>query len=390
MSRSSRSALLCLALFLFQACASAQNTPQDVDPKPTQVTVEFIYPPSPILQAGSQHLVYELHLTNYSYLTYTLDSIDVKTGDHNFTFSGNDLKGLIRLLGDKSGGAPNQTLESGRSFIVFLTLDFDRASEIPRTLQHTLHFTAEDQSQHTISAELNVRQRVPIIVQAPLRGPDWLAMGATGPNSYHRRALMVEGGQAWLAQRYAIDFVQFHMVDGKAFTWKGPENQNSSYFCYDQPVYSAASGKVVEVMDGLPENVPHSGKYAIDLTWQNAGGNHVVIDIGFGLYAFYAHMRPGSITVKKDDIVKVGQLLGRVGNTGSSTEPHLHFHIIDRPQFLSGQGVPYEFANFSTSPRIEIPVVPNSDVVSFARVGAIQPVQNEYPPENAALIFPEH
>jgi murein DD-endopeptidase MepM/ murein hydrolase activator NlpD len=106
-------------------------------------------------------------------------------------------------------------------------------------------------------------------------------------------------------------------------------------------------------MDGLPENVPHSGKYAIDLTWQNAGGNHVVVAIGFDLFAFYAHMRPGSITVKEGDVVKVGQSLGHVGNTGSSTEPHLHFHIIDRPQFLSGQGVPYEFANFSTSPRIE-------------------------------------
>jgi hypothetical protein len=361
---------------------------QTVDPKPVQVTVDFVFPPSPILQAGTQHLVYELHLSNFSSLTYTLDAIDVKASDRSFTFSSADLKTLIRLLGDKSGNPPAQTLDPGRSFIVFLTLDFDRANEIPRTLQHTLHFTAEDKSAHTVSAELRVSQRVPMIVQAPLGGSDWLAMGATGPNSYHRRALMVESGQAWLAQRYAIDFAQFHMVDGKAVTWKGPEDQNSSYFCYDQTIHSVAPGKVVEVMDGLPENVPHSGKYAIDLTWQNAGGNHVVIDIGFGLYAFYAHMRPGSVAVKEGEIVTAGRVLGHVGNTGSSTEPHLHFHIIDRPQFLSGQGVPYEFANFSTSPRIEIPNNPNSDVISFTTVGPIQPVHDEYPPENAALVFP--
>jgi hypothetical protein len=380
--------LRCLALCAVLSFLASSSFAQIVDPRPVQVTVDFVFPPSPILQAAVQHLVYELRLTNYSYLSYTLDAIDVKAGDRTFAFSRADLKDLIRLLGDKPGGSPNQTLEGGHSFIVFVTLDFARASEIPRTLQHTLHFTAEDKSQHILSAELNVRARAPIIVQAPLRGSDWLAMGATGPNSYHRRALMVEGGQAWLAQRYAIDFAQFHMVDGKAFTWNGPENQNSSYFCYNQPIHSVAPGRVVEVMDGLPENVPHSGKLAIDLTWQNAGGNHVVVDIGFGLYAFYAHMRPGSILVKEGEIVSAAQLLGQVGNTGSSTEPHLHFHIIDRPQFLSGQGVPYEFENFSSSPRIEIPAVPNSDVVSFTSVGLIKPVQNEYPPENAALVFP--
>ena len=384
MSNHPRFLLSCAAILLL----APLSRPQTVDPKPVQVTVNFVFPPSPILQAGAQHLVYELHLSNFSTLTYTLDSIDVQAGGRSFTFPSAELKTLIRLLGDKAGNPPGQTLEPGRSFIVFLTLDFDRADEIPRTLEHVLHFTAEDKSAHTVSADVRVSQRVPMIVHAPLRGSDWLALGATGPNSYHRRALMVEGGQAWLAQRYAIDFAKFHMVEGKAFTWRGPEDRNSSYFCYDETIHSVAPGKVVEVMDGLPENVPHSGKYAIDLTWQNAGGNHVVVDLGFGLYAFYAHMRPGSVAVKEGDTVTTGQVLGHVGNTGSSTEPHLHFHIIDRPQFLSGQGVPYEFANFSTSPRIDIPNLPNSDVISFTTVGPIEPVDDEYPPENAAVVFP--
>jgi len=371
-------------------CAFAATLPaQNIDPRPVQVTATFVYPPSPLLQDGTQHLVYELLLTNFGSSTYILDSIDAKAADHTFSFSAADLKSLIRVLGAKPGEAPTETLEPGHSFVVFLTLDFDRADEIPHTIQHTIHFTAEDKSAHTIPAELNVRDRAPIIVAAPLRGSDWFAGGANGPDSYHRRALMVEGGHAWLAQRYAIDFAMFHMVNGKAFTWKGPENQNSSYFCYDQPIYSVAPGKVVEVLDGLPENVPHSGKLAIDLTWQNAGGNHVVIDIGFGLYAFYAHMRPGTVAVKQGDVIAAGQLLGHVGNTGSSSEPHLHFHIIDHPQFLSGQGVPYEFANFSTSPKIDVQTIPNSDVITFTSVGPLKPVQNEYPPENAAIDFPE-
>jgi Peptidase family M23 len=377
-------ALLCVFLSIFLPRAFAQN----VDPKPVQVTTDFVFRPSPILQAGTQHLVYELLLTNFGSLTYTLGSVDVKAGERTFTFAGPELKPLLRLLGDKPGDAPTQTLEPGRSFVVFLFLTFDRASEIPNTLQHTIHFTSDDKSPHTVSAELEVRQHTPVIVAPPLRGADWMAEAATGPSSYHRRALMVEGGHAWLAQRYAIDFAKFHMVNGKAFTWKGPENQNASYFCYDDPIYNVAAGKVVETLDGIPENVPHSGKLAIDLTWQNAGGNHVIVDIGYGLYAFYAHMRPGSVAVKVGDVVTVGQVLGHVGNTGSSSEPHLHFHIVDRPLFLSGQGVPYEFTNFSTSPKIDI-ANPDAVVVTFTSYGAIKPVQNEYPPENAALVFPQ-
>jgi hypothetical protein len=375
------------ALLALCILVSAGARSQSVDPRPVQVTADFVFPPSPIFQEAKQRLVYELLLTNYGSSAYTLDAVDVKAGDRSFSFGGADLNGLLRLLGDKTGKSPSPVLEPGRSFIVFLTLDFDRASEIPKTLQHTIHFTAEDKSAHTVPAELNVRQRAPILVAPPLRGTDWMAMGATGPNSYHRRALMVEGGHAWLAQRYAIDFAKFHMVDGKAFTWKGPEDQNASYFCYNDEIYSVAPGKVVEALDGLPENVPHSGKLAIDLTWQNAGGNHVVVDIGYGLYAFYAHMRPGSVAVKEGDIVTTGQVLGQVGNTGSSSEPHLHFHVIDRPQFLSGQGVPYEFTRFSTSPRIVI-ANPEATVVTFASVGPIKPVEDDYPPEAAALVFP--
>jgi Peptidase family M23 len=377
-----------LAVCVLLLCSASFSSAQTIDPKPVQITVEFLYPPSPFLQSGVQHLVYEIRLTNYSFMPYTLDSIDVKAGDNTGTFSGEKLKGLIRLLGDKTGHTPNQTLEGGRSFVVFLRVDFDLASEIPNVLQHTLHFTAEDKSQHIVSAELKVRQNAPIVVRAPLSGPDWFAWGANGDNAPHRRALMVEGGHAWLAQRYAIDFVQFHMVNGKGETWKGPEDQNSSYYCYAQPIHSAAAGKVIEVMDGLPENVPHSNKFAIDLTWQNAGGNHVVVDIGFGLYAFYAHMKPGSIAVKAGDVVTAGQVLGHVGNTGSSTEPHLHFHIIDRPNFLSGQGVPYEFENFSTSGQIDAHEDEKSGAVTFSTIGPMKTMQNEYPPQNAVLVFP--
>ena len=71
------------------------------------------------------------------------------------------------------------------------------------------------------------------------------------------------------------------------------------------------------------------------------GGNYVALDIGNGKYALYAHVQPGSLRVKVGDRVKRGQVLALLGNSGNSTEPHVHFQIADGPTFLSSEGLPY-------------------------------------------------
>jgi peptidase M23-like protein len=226
-------------------------------------------------------------------------------------------------------------------------------------------------------------------VAPPLRGADWLAGDSmhNGLDAAHRRAILLNGGRAFIAQRYAIDWVRYRLVDGLGTTWSGPENKNSSYFCYDAPIYSMAPGKVIEMLDGIPENVPHSGKIAIDVNFFNAGGNNVVVDIGYGLYAFYAHMRPGTVTVKVGDEVTTGEILGRVGNSGNSTEPHLHAHIVDQPSFLAGQGVPYEFDRFAATGATQYIAKPH-DQMFFKGIGELKPFTNDYPAENAVVSFP--
>jgi len=169
-------------------------------------------------------------------------------------------------------------------------------------------------------------------------------------------------------------------------TWKGPEDKNDSYFCYDEPIYSVAEGKVAAIADGLPENVPHSGKFAIAIDVNNAAGNHVVVEIAPRRYVLYAHMRPGSVQVKVGDVVKVGDILGHVGNTGSSTEPHLHMHIDDQPSFLAGNGVPYEFTEGSESGPVAANVS-SPTAISFGPIGRQRPFTNDYPAENALVTF---
>jgi hypothetical protein len=110
-----------------------------------------------------------------------------------------------------------------------------------------------------------------------------------------------------------------------------------------------ADGVVTEIKDGIPQNVPNAEKYAVPITLETIGGNHVIVDIGGGRFAFYAHMQPGSLRVKVGDHVKTGDVLGLVGNTGNSSEPHLHFDICDASSMLACEGLPYAFASFEVT-----------------------------------------
>jgi murein DD-endopeptidase MepM/ murein hydrolase activator NlpD len=94
------------------------------------------------------------------------------------------------------------------------------------------------------------------------------------------------------------------------------------------------------------------GKLPADATIQMAAGNHVVVDIGEGRYAFYAHLQPGSLRVKTGDKVSQGQVLGLLGNSGNTDGPHLHFHVMDGPSPLVSNGLPYAFTSFTGEGRI--------------------------------------
>src|SRR3954471_18618605 len=83
--------------------------------------------------------------------------------------------------------------------------------------------------------------------------------------------------------------------------------------------------------------------------WTTSAATYVVVDIGGGRFAFYAHLQPGSLKVHVGDRVRAGQVLGLVGNSGNTDFPHLHFHVMNGPSPLASDGLPFEFRSF-TSP----------------------------------------
>ncbi|MGE4350533.1 MAG: M23 family metallopeptidase, partial [Candidatus Berkiella sp.] len=98
-------------------------------------------------------------------------------------------------------------------------------------------------------------------------------------------------------------------------------------------------------VDAFSDHVP--GKFPTDITLQNLNGTYVLLDICGGNYADYSHIKPGSVQVKKGQALKKGQVIGKVGNTGNSSAPHLHFHIIDSTSPLGSNGVPFVFEDLT-------------------------------------------
>jgi hypothetical protein len=136
-------------------------------------------------------------------------------------------------------------------------------------------------------------------------------------------------------QRHAYDLVVWR----RGGTHHGPGSRNSDYFAWDRRVVAPADGVVVEARDGVADNRPQvEGSNP-----QDPAGNHVIVDLGFGEYALLGHLRRGSVRVRDGERVRAGQPLGRVGNSGNSSEPHLHFHLQNQPRLSAGIGLPLSF-----------------------------------------------
>ena len=178
-----------------------------------------------------------------------------------------------------------------------------------------------------------------LVIQPPLEGDGWLNANGSGPIiSPHRYSTQATNGMLRSPEHFAIDFVKLDH-HGKLYT--GDPNDNASFFGYGLNVRSATSRRVIEIRDGMPDQIP--GHLVPPQEASQYGGNHVIVEIGSGKYAFYAHLASGSVKVKQGDPVGVGQILGKVGNSGNSDGPHLHFQIMDSDSPFNTNGLPFVF-----------------------------------------------
>ncbi len=326
----------------------ASGTPPAlVEPTLTPVVGSVLYAPVPFIgEDGRTHLVYELLLTNYTPSPITLRSIDVRdaiTDRSVYRISGADLAARVLPTGGKSYEA---TFGGGKAAAVFLHVTLAPGAPVPTSLVHELTASSGKASLSEQLAPTKVNKRTLPVLGPPLRGSGYLAADGCCDAVRHTRALLPLNGAPRLAQRYAIDYEQ---VDANGRIYVGKKTDPKSYTIFGKQVLAVADATVVATHDGLPEQVP--GTFPKDLPIADADGNFVVLDLGNGFFANYAHMQPGSVRVKPGDHVHKGDVLGLVGNTGNLVAPHLHFHVMDASSPLVSEGLPYVIDSFTTTGR---------------------------------------
>lgn len=147
-------------------------------------------------------------------------------------------------------------------------------------------------------------------MQLPFKG-EWSVTwgGDTKELNYHVESI---------AQKNAFDIL---IKDDIGATHKGTGEANEDYYAFGKELYAPCDGEVVLVVDGVKDNIPGT------LNPVYIPGNTVIIKTSVGEFAYFAHFKQNSIVVKQGQKVKAGSLLGLCGNSGNSSEPHLHFHI---------------------------------------------------------------
>ena len=211
----------------------------------------------------------------------------------------------------------------------------------------------------------------PIIVQFPLRG-EWLSPNTPGTK-------VPSHGTNQLGTRYAYDFIQVdwnrmgtpaYRVGVMQYLFSGVKL--SDYYCWGQEVYSPCDGIVVGAEDGYAENEKTNLLADMSNAYKNAhyfdpekddiqsvAGNYVIIKYSENVYAALCHLQTGSIQVSVGQMIKKGEVIGRVGHSGNSFAPHLHFQLMDSGDITVANGVPCAFEQYEIFQDNEWQIIEN-------------------------------
>lgn len=149
-----------------------------------------------------------------------------------------------------------------------------------------------------------------------------------------------------LPQRFAYDFF---MINEEGKSYSGDKTDLQNYFCYGKDILAPADGVVISVKEGFPDcRIMENGQPDPDTP--DIGGNRVIIKHSANEYSATCHLMPGSIRIKKGQLVKRGDVIAKCGNSGNTTEPHIHFHLQNTPHFYSCMGLPILFSDIHTNP----------------------------------------
>jgi hypothetical protein len=363
-------ALVAVASVVAPAAAALSARPAAAAPRVAALSAASTGPARAVQGSdGKVHLDYDLVLTSMFDAPVTLVSVDVLAP------SG---RRLLRLEGDalaavthsNFGALDQPTSTVPPSGTVGTELDVVVApGDVPGRLHHRIRYSlpADAPNRTLIGTDtvrgprVEVERDAAVPIDSPLRGPGWADLNGCCDTSAHRYMRASADGRLVKPETFAIDWMQVR--DGKLYDGDG--TQNDQYFGEGAPIHAVADGTIVSVIDGLAETAPFGAADLRDT--EDYGGNTVVQRIRPGVYAYYAHFQPGTIRVKAGDRVHSGDVLGRLGSSGNSTNPHLHFQLQRGPGVLTSDSLPFEIRRYTVTGTVRDISFPNVEISAVDR-----------------------
>ncbi len=328
---------LSLILFL-QACSNSSSN--------NSGSIEAVFSDVPFQTEKYLRIGYTLKTWEYEKEGLELQKItvfDCYSKEPLFVIEKADLPLIYK---DPLPANPFVTFDKLTGYYLSIQLPIPLGQTPPREVIHSFTFKNTENGEELSIWGGSFKPRLdetPLVIASPIKGNRLIFENQSKLGYHFNNMVFLEGG-IFTSERFAFDSIQ--MNDEFTNDCEGDPAVNTSYFNYDTPLLAVAGGTVVFVQDGLPEN--HGDLKDVVLhSLLDYGGNFVVLDIGGGHYAFYCHCIPGSIKVNAGDTVYEGDEIARLGNSGNSTGPHLHFQITDGPDVFLSHGVPFVLKEYT-------------------------------------------
>jgi len=320
----------------------------------------------------------------------TVSTVEVLDADSNATLLRLTGPSLLASMTIATSLAPAAVLPTATVGVVWLDVALAAKADAPAFIAHRI--TIEPVSglpawfMSFTGARVAVDRRTPIVLGPPVGGAGWDALGrcCDGP---HRRTILSIDGRRFIGQRFAIDFNQ---LDAQNRPGVGDPLLPASFPTFGVPVLAVADATVAVAIDRYPDM--RVGVAPEQISAQSEGGNRIVLDLGDGRFAAYAHLQAGSVKVLPGDHVTRGQQMAKAGSSGTNGGPHVHFQVMDRPSLLFADGLPYVFDAFvltgQTPPLATM--VRYFDTLEAVPIstGNVGPRRNELPMSRDVVTFP--
>ena len=376
---------VCLMLAVVLALGSAASAVER--DRSTAILVSPIHE-AQIVRAddGKDHVEYELLVLNVFSEPVTLASVTVldPAGRELVRIEGGTLAAATQTLFAKTA-TPVVPASAAVSVDVDLILPPDTA---PERVTHRIAYTLKTDSELALmvgslevdAPEVTINRQPAMVIRPPVKGKGWLATTACcKPNIHRDLRVAIDGVRIETAETFAIDWTK--VKNDRLFDGDGKRVEQ--YYGFGEDVLAVADGTVVYIHDGMPDETPFV--LMVPKSKSDYGGNNVLLQIAPKVFAWYAHLRRDSLTVKVGDAVKAGAPIAKLGNTGPSEGPHLHFGLLNKPDPIAGRSLPFVFDSFTLDGALDFDTSKGDRLVirPYARQ-----VRSAYPLYGGILDYP--